>query len=297
MLAEPVPARRRGRRGHARPTPPPSPAPAPRRSRRSRRGPASPPLSAAGRSRRSAGSSRPTRRPWPAWSPGSSASPTPEALGEVQEIIDTCDFFLGEGRRLYGQTVPSEMPDKQLFTFRVPVGAVAVVTAGNFPVAVPSWYLVPALVPATPSSGSRPSTPPASAKALFELIQAARAARRRAEHRVRRRPGDLRRAGAGAARPARCDKIGFTGSTAVGARIGELAGRHLQMPCLELGRQEPDGRHARRRPRAGRGGSAVLRLRHRRAAVHLAGHGHRARVACTTSSWRVRGRGVGGRRR
>src|SRR3954453_3250989 len=42
--------------------------------------------------------------------------PYPEALGEVQEIVDTCDFFLGEGRRLYGQTVPSEMPDKQLFT-------------------------------------------------------------------------------------------------------------------------------------------------------------------------------------
>src|SRR5882724_11868727 len=72
--------------------------------------------------------------------------PYPEALGEVQEIIDTCDFFLGEGRRLYGQTVPSEMPDKQLFTFRNPVGAVAVITAGNFPVAVPSWYIVPALL-------------------------------------------------------------------------------------------------------------------------------------------------------
>src|SRR5215472_10719011 len=72
--------------------------------------------------------------------------PYPEALGEVQEIIDTCDFFLGEGRRLYGQTVPSEMPDKQLFTFRNPVGVVAVITAGNFPVAVPSWYIVPALL-------------------------------------------------------------------------------------------------------------------------------------------------------
>ena len=72
--------------------------------------------------------------------------PYTEALGEVQEIVDTCDFFLGEGRRLYGQTVPSEMPDKQLFTFRNPVGVVAVVTAGNFPVAVPSWYIVPALL-------------------------------------------------------------------------------------------------------------------------------------------------------
>ena len=72
--------------------------------------------------------------------------PYPEALGEVQEIVDTCDFFLGEGRRLYGQTVPSEMPNKQLFTFRVPVGVAAIITAGNFPVAVPSWYIVPAIV-------------------------------------------------------------------------------------------------------------------------------------------------------
>ena len=72
--------------------------------------------------------------------------PFGESIGEVQEIIDTCDFFLGEGRRLYGQTVPSEMPDKQLFTFRMPVGVAAIITAGNFPVAVPSWYLVPALL-------------------------------------------------------------------------------------------------------------------------------------------------------
>ena len=42
-----------------------------------------------------------------------------EALGEVQEVVDTCDFFLGEGRRLYGQTVPSEMQNKNLFTFRM----------------------------------------------------------------------------------------------------------------------------------------------------------------------------------
>ena len=72
--------------------------------------------------------------------------PYAESLGEVQEIIDTCDFFIGEGRRLYGQTVPSEMPDKQLFTFRTPVGVAAIITAGNFPVAVPAWYLVPAIL-------------------------------------------------------------------------------------------------------------------------------------------------------
>src|SRR5438445_405390 len=54
--------------------------------------------------------------------------PIEEARGEVQEIIDTCDFFLSEGRRLYGQTVPSELPDKRLFTYRRPVGVVAAIT-------------------------------------------------------------------------------------------------------------------------------------------------------------------------
>src|SRR5262249_20593377 len=95
--------------------------------------------------------------------------PYPEALGEVQEIIDTCDFFLGEGRRLYGQTVPSEMPDKQLFTFRVPVGTAAVVTAGNFPVAVPSWYVIPALVTGNTVVWKPAEYAAASAMALFEL--------------------------------------------------------------------------------------------------------------------------------
>src|SRR5690606_18824512 len=69
-----------------------------------------------------------------------------EALGEVQEAIDTCHFFQSEGRRLYGQTVPSEMPNKELMTYRRPLGVVGIVTAGNFPVAVPSWKIIPALV-------------------------------------------------------------------------------------------------------------------------------------------------------
>ena len=72
--------------------------------------------------------------------------PYPESLGEVQEVVDTCDFFLSEGRRLYGMTVPSEMPDKQLFTFRNPWAWRRSSLPGNFPVAVPSWYLVPALL-------------------------------------------------------------------------------------------------------------------------------------------------------
>src|SRR5204863_9284409 len=96
--------------------------------------------------------------------------PYPEALGEVQEIVDTCDFFLGEGRRLYGQTAPSEMPDKQLFTFRVPVGVAAVITAGNFPVAVPAWYLVQAILCGNAVVWKPAEYAPALGEALTQLF-------------------------------------------------------------------------------------------------------------------------------
>src|SRR6266566_2182850 len=164
--------------------------------------------------------------------------PYPEALGEVQEIIDTCDFFLGEGRRLYGQTVPSEMPDKQLFTFRVPVGAVALLTEGNFPVAVPSWYLIPALVAGNTVVWKPAEYTAASALALFELIQAAGLPD--GVLNIVFAEGEEAFGGLELGLQAgTIDKIGFTGSTTVGARIGELAGRHLQSPCLELGGKNP----------------------------------------------------------
>ncbi|MGE5290747.1 MAG: aldehyde dehydrogenase family protein [Micromonosporaceae bacterium] len=164
--------------------------------------------------------------------------PLTEALGEVQEIIDTCDFFLGEGRRLYGQTVPSEMPDKQLFTFRVPVGTVAVITAGNFPVAVPSWYLVPALLTGNTVVWKPAEYAAASAMALFELLQASGLPD--GVLNVVFADGEATFSGLREGlRAGTIDKIGFTGSTAVGARIGELAGRHLQTPCLELGGKNP----------------------------------------------------------
>jgi len=95
-----------------------------------------------------------------------------EALGEVQEVIDTCDFFLGEGRRLYGQTVPSEMPNKNLFTFRMPVGSALIITAGNFPAAVPSWYIVPALLTGNSVLWKPAEYTPAVANALTSLFHA-----------------------------------------------------------------------------------------------------------------------------
>lgn len=164
--------------------------------------------------------------------------PLAEARGEVQEIADTCAFFLGEGRRLYGQTVPSEMPDKQLFTFRNPVGVAAIVTAGNFPVAVPSWYLVPALLCGNAVVWKPAEYAAASAHALYELF--AHAGLPAGVLNLVQADGADTFAGLETALGAGLvDKVGFTGSTEVGAKIGELCGRFLQAPCLELGGKNP----------------------------------------------------------
>jgi acyl-CoA reductase-like NAD-dependent aldehyde dehydrogenase len=164
--------------------------------------------------------------------------PIAEARGEVQEIIDTCDFFLGEGRRLYGETVPSEMPDKQLFTFRTPVGVAAIITAGNFPVAVPSWYLVPALLCGNAVVWKPAEYAAACGQALYDLIMAAGLPAGVLNLVVA--DGAATQAGLAAALDARLvDKVGFTGSTAVGEQVGQLCGRHLQSPCLELGGKNP----------------------------------------------------------
>ena len=165
--------------------------------------------------------------------------PLREARGSVQEAIDTADFFLGEGRRLYGQTVPSELPDKELFTYRRPVGVVGMITAGNFPVAVPSWKLVPALLCGNAIVWKPSEDAPGTAALLAELVTRAGVpagvfnvvhgvgAGGAGEHLIDQVQGGL------------LDKIAFTGSTHVGRRIGEVCGRALQVPSLELGGKNP----------------------------------------------------------
>ena len=203
--------------------------------------------------------------------------PLAESRGEVQEIVDTCDFFLGEGRRLYGQTVPSEMPDKQLFTFRVPVGTAVIVTAGNFPVAVPSWYLVPALLAGNAVVWKPAEYAAATADALARVFVAGGLPEGLLT--VVHADGPATFAGLEQALDAGLvGKVGFTGSTDVGRRIGELCGRLPAVALSRAGRQEPHGRHRRRRPRPRHRGRAVRRLRNRRAAVHEPRHGDRARV-------------------
>src|SRR5881227_705368 len=69
-----------------------------------------------------------------------------EAGGDVQEAIDMSYYMGGEGRRLFGQTTPSELRDKAMFSLRMPIGVVGAITPWNFPIAIPSWKIVPALV-------------------------------------------------------------------------------------------------------------------------------------------------------
>src|SRR6059058_2801801 len=69
-----------------------------------------------------------------------------ETRGDVQEAIDMTFFIAGEGRRLYGQTVPSELRDKFAMSVRQSIGVCGVITPWNFPMAIPSWKIIPALV-------------------------------------------------------------------------------------------------------------------------------------------------------
>ncbi len=164
--------------------------------------------------------------------------PYAESLGEVQEAIDTCIFFASEGRRLYGMTVPSEMPDKQLFTYRKPVGTMAVITAGNFPVAVPSWYLVPALLAGNAVVWKPAEYASRTATAFVRCIQAAGIPVGALQLVLTDGPATFagleRSLAAGTV-----DKVGFTGSSTVGRRIGALCGEHLVSPILELGGKNP----------------------------------------------------------
>ncbi len=163
--------------------------------------------------------------------------PIKEARGSVQEVIDTCNFFVSEGRRLYGQTIPSEMPDKECFTYRRPLGVFGFITACNFPAAVPAWYFVPALVAGNTCVWKPSEEAPLTSYYLTELLLHAGVPK-----------GVFNVVFGGASTGSELikgveegafDKIGFTGSTQIGKKIGEVCGRNLIVPCLELGGKNP----------------------------------------------------------
>ena len=164
--------------------------------------------------------------------------PYREALGSVQEAIDTCDFFVSEGRRLYGQTIPSEMPNKELFTYRRPIGVFGCMTACNFPVAVPAWYFIPALVAGNTCVWKPSEDAPLTSYYWTELLRESGIPK--GVFNVVFGTGPVTGATLVDLIDEGCfDKIGFTGSTEVGRRIGEICGRNLQVPCLELGGKNP----------------------------------------------------------
>ena len=94
----------------------------------------------------------------------------PEARGDVQEAIDVAYYMAGEGRRLFGQTVPSEMPDKFAMAIRRPIGVVGIITPWNFPIAIPAWKLFPALICGNTAVIKPASDTPACAIRFVELL-------------------------------------------------------------------------------------------------------------------------------
>ncbi|HGY09650.1 MAG TPA: aldehyde dehydrogenase family protein, partial [Oceanithermus profundus] len=150
-----------------------------------------------------------------------------EARGDVQEAIDTAVFFASEGRRLYGQTVPSELKNKDLSTYRRPLGVVGMITAGNFPIAVPSWKLIPAVLTGNTVVWKPSDDSPVLSYVFVKLFEEAGLP-----------PGVINVVfGGGAGSTGEWvvngideglfDKFAFTGSTKVGRIIGEKAGRAL----------------------------------------------------------------------
>ena len=161
-----------------------------------------------------------------------------ESAGSVQEAIDTCLFFQSEGRRLYGQTVNSELPDKELFTYRRPLGVCGIINACNFPAAVPFWKMIPAIMCGNTCVWKSPQDAPLLSFALARIM-----------HQAGLPDGVInlvhgKGSGAGqhlvdAVDEGMVNKISFTGSTAVGKMIGEVCGRNLVSASLELGGKNP----------------------------------------------------------
>jgi len=154
-----------------------------------------------------------------------------ETRGDVQEAIDMAFFMAGEGRRLYGQTTPSELPDKFCMTVRMPVGVCAMITPWNFPMAIPSWKILPALVCGNTVVIKPASDTPLSCYNFVRLLNEAGLP-----------PGVLNLvtgSGRDVGEPLMADPavrmVSFTGSTEVGRRISEACAPAFKHCNLEMG--------------------------------------------------------------
>jgi aldehyde dehydrogenase (NAD+) len=154
-----------------------------------------------------------------------------EAGGDVQEAIDMTYYMAGEGRRLWGQTTPSELRDKFNMSVRVPVGVVGAITPWNFPIAIPSWKLAPALVCGNTIVLKPAEDTPLLAERFVELLDEAGVP-----------PGVVNvvhgfgeDAGDALVRHPDVPIITFTGSRETGVAVTKAAADHLKHVHLELG--------------------------------------------------------------
>ncbi len=154
-----------------------------------------------------------------------------ETRGDVQEGIDTAYYTAGEGRRLFGETTPSELPDKFAMSVRVPVGVCGLITPWNFPMAIPTWKLFPALLCGDTVVLKPAEDTPYTAVKLFELLEEAGVPPGVANL-VHGTGGET---GAALVRHRDVRLISFTGSTAVGREIAAVCGQSLKRVSLEMG--------------------------------------------------------------
>jgi len=154
-----------------------------------------------------------------------------ETRGDVQEGIDCAFYNAGEGRRLFGETTPSELPDKFAMSVRSPIGVCALITPWNFPLAIPTWKLFPALLCGNTVILKPAEDTPHTAVKFLEILDAAGVP----PGAVNLIHGRGEEVGAALVRHPEVRLVSFTGSAAVGREIGSACGRSLKRVSLELG--------------------------------------------------------------
>ena len=154
-----------------------------------------------------------------------------ETRGDVQEAIDLTYYTAGEGRRLLGETVPSELKNKFCMSVRMPVGIVSAITPWNFPIAIPSWKLVPALVCGNTVVIKPATDTPLSVVNFVKVCEQAGLP-----------PGVLNLvtgSGSDVGTPMteheKVNLVSFTGSTDTGAVIASSCARNMKQYSLEMG--------------------------------------------------------------
>ena len=156
--------------------------------------------------------------------------PLEEARGEIQEIIDVFEFFIGEGRRMYGTTGQSEMPNKTIMTIKQPIGPAVFITAWNFPAAVPSWKAAPALICGNTFILKPSELAPLSGKLFVDVLNEAGLPEGVAQCAFG--AGDV---GEYLAKHELTKIVSITGSVAVGRHVAEIAANGFKKCALELG--------------------------------------------------------------